>query len=149
MLDMMQASTNNNPMVGMLSQNESSNPMLDMIQPQGVTQASSDIGRNDFNGECEAYVEKTLKLPNMGTTAVNAWNNWVDKGKAFADYQKAPAGSLVYFAPDAASNENAGHVAISDGRGNILGATDNGVQKYKIDDWIKQTGQTPLGYVKP
>lgn len=119
-------------------------------QPDNETVAKAQAlsGNQDYNGWCQSFVEKIQGTPKMGGTAAEAWNNWVKQGKASADYQKAPAGSAVYFAPDA-SNEGAGHVAIADGKGNIIGATDNGVAKYSVADWMKTTRQQPLGYVVP
>ncbi len=113
-----------------------------------VTAAQNLSGNQDYNGYCQTFVEKIMGTPKMGATAADAWNNWVDKGSAHPDAAKAPAGSAVYFAPDA-SNKGAGHVAIADGKGSIIGATDNGVAKYSLTQWTKTTGQKPLGYVTP
>lgn len=113
-----------------------------------VSKAQQFSGNNDYNGLCETFAEHILGTPAMGPTAAAAWDNWQKQGKAYADPDKAPAGSLVYFAADN-SNEDAGHVAISDGKGSIIGATDNGVKKYSLQEWVKQTGQQPLGFVVP
>lgn len=116
--------------------------------PDDVSAARTYLGKQDFDGLCEVFAEKVTGSPQMGATATDAWNNWLQKGAAYSDYQNAPAGSLIYFAPDN-SNGQAGHVAVSDGKGGIVGATYSGVETYGLNDWIKQTGQKPLGYVIP
>jgi hypothetical protein len=115
---------------------------------QDFSNASSKIGNQDENGYCETFAEQMANLPNMGATAADAWDNFVQKGKASADVSKAPGGSLIYFSPDQ-SNGYAGHVAITDGKGNIIGATYNGVQPDTLENWMNTTGQKPLGYVVP
>lgn len=118
------------------------------LLPDDVVKAKQNEGHQDYNGYCEAFAEKVTGQPKMGGSAAEAWNNYVKKHQAFGDIQNAPAGSLIYFAPDA-SNEGYGHVAIADGQGNITGATYKGVATHTIADWVKQTGQKPLGFVMP
>jgi cytochrome c5 len=116
--------------------------------PDDVNAARKLSGSQNYDGLCEAFVEKVAGLPNMGASAAQAWDKWVQQGKASSDYHKAPPGSLIYFAPDK-SNGGDGHVAITDGKGNIIGATDTGVQAYPLKDWIAMTGQKVLGVVAP
>lgn len=116
--------------------------------PMDVRVAKDVTGQHDFDGYCESAVENWMGLPNMGTTAANAFYNWSDKGKVIDDYQKAPAGSLIYFAPDA-SNQYSGHVGINEGNGMMMSATYGGVREDNINEWINSTGQSVLGAVQP
>lgn len=124
----------------------SGNPYWDT--PSDVSNAQAKVGDPMDKGYCETFVEQMAGTPNMGASAAEAFNNWAAQGKAYQDVTKAPPGSLIYFKADD-SNGNAGHVAIADGQGNIIGATYNGVQQTSLKDWISQTGQQPLGYVVP
>lgn len=118
--------------------------------PSDVQSAQQDVGQNDLNGHCEQWVEKQAGLPNMGTTAYNAFNNFADKGMARQDWQNMSAGDLIYFSDP---KNKAGHVGIVSGvnpqTGNMsfISATDNGVKSSDISEWQKETGQTPLGYI--
>lgn len=126
------------------------NPYFDSDQESASASLDSSIGSQDDNGMCQRFVEKqTYGRTGIFPTAVNAWENYAKNGQAFSgDVNKSPAGSLVYFAPDN-SNGNAGHVGISDGKGNMVSATYNGVEKSNISNWISSTKQQPLGFVKP
>jgi cell wall-associated NlpC family hydrolase len=99
---------------------------------------------------CERFAEEaTYGKSGMYGSAADAWDNYAQSGKAYqGNIQEAPSGALIYFAPDN-SNGGFGHVGVADGKGNMISATYNGVQASNIDDWIKNTGQTPLGFVKP
>lgn len=119
----------------------------DMNLPDNVTSARSEIGNTDNNGYCERFAEKTT----MGKTglygsAIEAWNNYAQNGKATSELEKARPGDLIYFNPDV-SNQGYGHVGVLTGKGNFISATDNGVQEMPLSDWEKLTGQKPLGIV--
>ncbi len=114
-----------------------------------VAKAEADKGDQSYNNYCEAFVEKAAGLPNMGASATQAWDNYSKQGKAIAgDITNAPRGAILYFAPDN-SNYGDGHAGFSDGKGNLVSATSQGVKSIPISEWQKQTGQTPLGYVIP
>lgn len=138
-----------------VNQTQSSDPWSDIVNSNpisdtNVSTAQSSEGRQDLNGYCEEFVEDATYGKNgMFPTADAAWNNYVKNGQAYqGDVTKAPAGSLIYFAPDR-SNNNEGHTGVSDGEGNMISATDNGVQQSNVAQWMQQTGQQPLGYVEP
>src|SRR6185312_7990417 len=79
--------------------------------PQDVQTADSQQGRQDLNGWCESAVEQWAGLPKMGTTAKDAWNNFVSQKKAYSGLQGIQPGDLVYY--DAApGNHNEGHVGL-------------------------------------
>ncbi len=113
-----------------------------------VIQAQQDIGKTDDSGYCQRFAEKVTNSKTHYPSAVDAWNAYVKQGKAFQDITKAPPGSLIYYSPDA-SNEGFGHVAVTDGKGNQIGATYKGVQQDSVQDWQKSTHQIPLGFVTP
>jgi len=142
---------------GASSQTSNDTPTNGLVQkvlswgntPSDVSSAQSDQGKQDYNNLCEKFVEQHVYgQTGIFPTAADAWNSYVKDGKAQGGAQNAPAGSMVYFGADK-SNGDFGHVAIADGKGNIIGATSNGVQSIPLTDWIKQTGQTPLGFVQP
>lgn len=117
-------------------------------EPSDITNAQSQLGSPDDNGYCERFVEKMTGTDKHYTSAVDAWNNYVQQGRAFSDITQAPKGALIYYGPDT-SNGDFGHVVVTDGKGNQIGATYNGVQMTPINDWMQQTGQKPLGFVIP
>jgi hypothetical protein len=125
--------------------------IMSQLDNGGLNSSQGDqLGNQDYNGECQKYVEQeTYGHAGIFPTAVDAWNSYVKSGQAFGgDVAKAPAGDLIYFAPDS-GNGGDGHVSISDGQGGMTSATYNGVQHQSISGWLQSTGQTPLGYVKP
>lgn len=133
-----------------------SDPWSDIVNATPTTDANvqtaeSGIGRQDRDGLCQQFVEEsTYGKSGIYPTASAAWNSYVKNGQAFqGDVSKAPPGTLIYFAPDA-SNGNEGHVGIAlNGKGDMISATDNGVEVSNVSDWENATGQKPLGYVKP
>lgn len=129
-----------------MRQSGNSSPLDDT----NVSNAQSDIGDQQFNGLCERFVEQnTFGKSGLFSSAADAWQGYSKQGKAYQDDpENAPAGSMIYFAPDE-SNSGDGHVGISDGKGNIIAATSRGVAQTPISFWTKMTGQKPLGYVIP
>ncbi len=115
-----------------------------------VQNAQNNIGDQSYNGLCEGFAEEqTFGKRGLYPSAADAWNAYEQNGQATkGNIIDAPKGALVYFSADQ-SNNGDGHVGISDGNGNFISATSNGVQQIPINDWVKMTGQTPLGYVTP
>lgn len=120
----------------------------DLLQTQNnqddVQKAIAETGNQNYDGWCEAFVEKMNNLPNMGPSAKDAWQNWASQGKARIDTNNMKPGDLIYF--DDPSNP-AGHVGIFEGNNNMVSATYNGVGQNDLNDWQTQTGQQILGYV--
>ncbi len=116
--------------------------------PSDVNNAQQAIGKTDDSGYCQRFAEKVTNSKEHFPSAVAAWNAYVKQGKAYQDVSKAPPGSLIYYAPDA-SNEGFGHVAVTDGKGNQIGATYKGVQQDSVQNWQQATKQVPLGFVIP
>jgi hypothetical protein len=114
--------------------------------PTDVRNASELTGKDYDSGYCESFVEQAAGIQPQGATALDAWNNFVQNGKAYQNANEAPAGSFIYFNDP---NQPDGHVGISEGNGNFISATYNGVREDNLQDWEKQTGQQPLGYAIP
>lgn len=138
-----QASTNTNTsMFGPQGANAQSTP------PGDVKNAEENLGNQDYDGYCETFQEQMSGSPDMGDTAADAWDNYVQKGKAVGGLQDAKAGDLVYFAGDG----GLGHTGIISGKdknGNttFVSATDNGVENLPVNEWLQSTGQQLLGIV--
>lgn len=115
--------------------------------PTDVSQAQDKSGNQDFNGECEQFVEQmTTGKSGIFPTAADAWDYYAKSGQAQPLSQAKP-GDLIYFSPDS-TNNNQGHTGIiADTNGNFVSATYNGVQTNNLKDWVNLTGQTPLGIV--
>lgn len=129
-----------------------SNVTVNSGQPQDVKTADAQQGNSDLNGYCETAVERWAKLPNMGATAKDAWNNWAQKGKASPGLNGAQPGDILYFGPND-GNSNEGHAALFEGRdpkGNpiMVSATDNGIQRDDVNHWSQNVAPL-LGYVRP
>ena len=124
-------------------------PTTQQNSPTDVSSAQQDIGNLDYNNLCEKFVEqKIYGKTGIYPTAIDAWTDYAKRGLAQpGDISKAPAGSMIFFYQDN-SNGNDGHVALTDGNGNMIGATTSqGIQESSIADWIARTGQKPLGFV--
>lgn len=129
-----------------ISQNtQSGNVPIDVRDAQQVT------GQHDLDGLCEQAVEQWAGLPKMGTTAGNAWNSWVEQGKAYSGLDGAEPGDLLYFQPNN-SNQGAGHAALFEGYQNgqpiMISATYNGIREDNVSNW-SSTVAPLLGYVHP
>lgn len=135
---------------------QSADPWSDIVNATPTSDANAQtaetsVGRQDRNGLCQQFVEEaTYGKGGIYPTASAAWNTYVKNGQAFqGDVSKAPPGTLIYFAPDA-SNGDEGHVGIAlNAKGDMISATDNGIEVSNVADWEKTTGQKSLGYVKP
>jgi hypothetical protein len=115
--------------------------------PQDVTQASSQVGSQADNGECQRFVEKvTTGKTGIFPSATDAANYYQQSGK-MKSLQDAKPGDLIYFDDP---NQPDGHVGIlTDTKGDFVSATYNGVQTNNLTDWINQTGQSIRGVVSP
>lgn len=144
-------STANRPPIDSSSNTPAMQAILNQ-NPQDVQNANADQGRQDLNGWCEAAVEKWANLPQEGGTASQAWDNWVQKGKAYTGLNGAQPGDLLYFGAND-GNSNEGHAAMYEGKdsaGNdiMISATDNGVQRDDVNQWSQNVAPL-LGYVHP
>ena len=115
-----------------------------------VTKAENDKGDQSYNNYCETFAEQlAYGRTGMYLTAQDAWDAYAKQGQAIQmDPMKAPRGALVYYGADS-SNSNDGHVGFSDGMGNLVSATSNGVKTIPMIQWQQETGQKPLGFVIP
>lgn len=110
--------------------------------PQDLALAKKELGKQEYIGYCETFVEKATGSGNQGATASDAWNNQQDK--AIQGLEGVRPGDKIYFSDP---NNPAGHVGLADQGGNFVSATDNGIQENNINDWMKTTGQQALGYI--
>jgi|SRR5581483_6019213 len=119
--------------------------------PSDVQNADQQMGSQNDNGLCEAFVEQEAGLPNMGATAYDAFNNFSKRGMAQTDLSKIQPGDLLYFAPSS-SNGGDGHAAIyqgadQEGHPIMVSALDNGVQQTDVNQFMQQNGTTILGFI--
>ena len=112
-------------------------------QPLVLQLASKLLGKNEYLGYCQAFVERMTGNQQRSPTAISAWDNAQNKVQGTQGMQP---GDLVYFSPNA-SNQNYGHTGIISGNNEMISATNSGVKKSNIIDWLKQTGQNLLGYI--
>src|SRR6185437_13669296 len=87
------------------------NPNPHPLDDTYVKMAKNDAGDQSYNNYCEAFAEQVAYgHTNMFPTAQNAWDNYLQEGKAIpGDISKAPPGSMIYFKGDD-SNFGEGHV---------------------------------------
>lgn len=128
----------------------SGNTQVSPLDDTAISLAQKDEGDQSYDNYCEQFAEQAVYgHASLYPTAADAYANYKIQGVANdGNITKAPQGALVYFAPDA-SNSGEGHVGISDGNGNFVSATSNGVKTISIKQWESQTGQSPLGWVTP
>lgn len=140
---------NINPNSAIASYLAEQNGQPDPLDDTAVKAGEGDTGDQSYNNYCEAFAEQ-LAYGHQGIfpTAQSAWNAYAQQGNAVATNQidQAPAGSLIYFQSDR-SNSYAGHVGVSDGKGDLISATSSGVKTLPVSEWITTTGQKPLGFV--
>lgn len=113
--------------------------------PQVLANAYDSLGRTDYIGLCERFVENTQGKSGIYPSAADAWNAQLNN--ASNDMNSIQPGDEVYFAPDS-SNHYQGHTGIYTGNNKMISATDNGVEQSDLNDWQNQTGQKLLGYVR-
>jgi cell wall-associated NlpC family hydrolase len=97
---------------------------------QAIAWARSRLGRQDWNGLCERFVEEAYGTSGVFPSAAAAQSMITHRGKDA--WRSAPAGALVYFAPDATNGFN-GHVGIALGGGRMISATPSGVREERLD----------------
>lgn len=115
-------------------------------QPSDLVNATSKIGSQEYNAYCQRFAEQMATgHSGMYASAKAAFQDQAKKGNANSDFSQMQPGDLLYFDDP---NQPYGHVGITDGQGNMISATYHGVQKSSINDWLKSTGQRPLGFVR-
>ena len=114
-----------------------------------VSKAKGYIGNQDYNGMCQQFVGDVTGNKTKGASAVDAWDNNLDK--AVPNTQGMKAGDMVYLlgnSPDAPGQSfDFGHAGIYEGNGMFISATDNGVKEENLDKWTKDNNQTVIGYI--
>ncbi|MBI3970718.1 MAG: C40 family peptidase [Chloroflexi bacterium] len=102
-----------------------------------IAWARSLLGRQDWNNLCEQFVEEAYGTKGIYPTAAAAANALVTHRGKLA-WRNAPAGALLYFAPDETNQFN-GHAGIYLGNGRMISATPTGVREDRLDDpyWAK------------
>jgi NlpC/P60 family len=112
--------------------------------PLSLAMAKKQLGNQEYIGYCEQFVEQTTGSGWKGTSALNAWNNQAEQGKAVSGLQGIKPGDAVYFND---SSQPFGHVGLYSGNDQFISATDNGIQQNDLGKWQESTGQQVLGYV--
>ncbi len=92
---------------------------------------------------CETYVEDVAGVGWRGSSAIDAWGRWDERGAAHSGYPQRP-GDLVYF--EWGKN---GHVGVYEGNGMMRSALHGGVQDMSISDYLQVNHASLLGYVEP
>ncbi|HEX9060858.1 MAG TPA: CHAP domain-containing protein [Clostridia bacterium] len=119
--------------------------------PQDVTNAKQELGKHESAGWCENWAENMAGIGYQGSTAIDAFNNFSSKGKAFQGIQGVQPGDFLYFN----GAGGLGHVGVvtqinpQNGEPTFISATDNGVESHSLTDWENYAGQQYLGYAKP
>lgn len=112
----------------------------------GSTAADSAIGDQNDNGYCQRFVEKQLTgHAGIYPSATAAYQDQLQKGNLNSDFSQMQPGDALYFEDP---NQPDGHVGIVDGPDSMVSATYNGVQPSKISDWLRATGQRPVGFIR-
>lgn len=112
-------------------------------QPLVLQLASKLLGAREYIGYCQAFVERMSGNQQRFPSAIQAWNNALNKVQGTQGIQP---GDLVYFSPNQ-SNRGYGHTGIYSGDNQMISATYGGVKKNNLEDWLKSTGQKLLGYL--
>lgn len=121
-------------------------PSFDPNAPSDVQKAEQDIGDGTYSGYCESFVEQMTGSGQMGGSAIEAWNNNAQAGRAVSGTDGIQPGDPIYFSANQ-GNGGYGHVGIYMGNNQFISATYNGTQVENLDDWTKSTGQQILGYL--
>lgn len=110
-----------------------------------VTAAQSDIGDQNYNNLCQKFVEQeTLGHTGVYGSAIKAYEDQAGKGNVSSDYGSLQPGDILFFED---KNQPDGHTALYAGNGKMVSAESaDGVQQRNLSDWIRSTGQTPLGF---
>lgn len=115
--------------------------------PQDLALAKSQLGKKEYIGYCQEFVEKASGQGVMGSSASQAWQNQQDK--AVQGLEGVEPGDQIYFSNP---NNPDGHVGIvsnidQTGTPSFISATNNGIEENSLPEWEQMTGQTPLGYI--
>ena len=121
-----------------------SNAIQSGASPLGLAMAKKQLGKQEYIGYCESFVENVTGSGWKGSSASDAWNNQLTQGKAVSGLNGVTPGSEIYFEDPHNSD---GHVGIYAGDNQFISATDNGIKQTDINQWQKSTGQKVLGYV--
>lgn len=98
---------------------------------RAVAWARSAMGKQDWNGLCQQFVEAAYGAKGVYASAAQAARGLVThRGKQA--WRTAPPGALLYFAPDETNDHN-GHVGIALGNGRMISATPKGVREERLD----------------
>lgn len=96
-----------------------------------IAWARTRLGRQNWNGLCEQFVEEAYGTRGVYPTAAAAGKALV-RHRGPRSWESAPVGALLYFRPDE-SNQYNGHAAIYVGNGKMISATPRGVVEERID----------------
>lgn len=113
-----------------------------------ATQKVGNILNNTDAGYCQKYVDDETGAKDRYPTAYATWQAKIKSGDATPGLNGIQPGDVVEFAPDS-GNGGDGHAAIVNSDGELQMATYNGVETIPMDTWLKESGQTPLGYYSP
>ena len=112
-----------------------------------VANAEKYIGTGNYNHMCEKFAENSYGMGGDFPSAKAAYQ-YALGSKTLQYGSNAPAGALVFFK----GNAQFGHVAISDGKGNVISSgIDGKVQRIGTSDLRKKWGSegTNLGWTMP
>ena len=112
-----------------------------------VANAEKYIGSNNYDHYCEKFAENAYNTGGAFPSAKAAYN-YALSTKTLQNTPNAPAGALVFFK----GNKQYGHVAISDGKGNVISSgIDGKVQRISLGGLQKKWGDegTHLGWTMP
>jgi hypothetical protein len=112
------------------------------------TQKVGNALNNTDAGLCQKYVDDQTGAKQRYPTAYATWQAKMKSGEATPGLSGIQPGDVVEFAPDS-GNGGDGHAAIVNKNGELSMATYNGIQTIPMDTWIKESGQSPLGYYSP
>lgn len=113
--------------------------------PTLLAKAQQTMGKQDYLGLCEAFVERITKgTEGIYASAIDAWNK--QKPQAQTDLSKIQPGDTVYFGADK-SNGGYGHAGVYLGNNKMTSATYNGIKESDLNEWQNQTGQKILGFI--
>ena len=96
-----------------------------------IAWAKSMTGRQEWDNLCERFVEEAYGTRGVYPTAKDAAKHLVTH-KGTSSLRTAPAGAILYFAPDD-TNDGAGHAAIYLGNGEMISARPDGIKTERVD----------------
>jgi len=111
--------------------------------PLTLALAQQLLGKKDYIGYCEQFVENMAGITQKQPTAIAAWNNAQNRVQGSQGLQP---GDLVYFSANDTNNKM-GHTGIYAGNNQFISATNNGIHQDDLNNWQTATGQKLLGYI--